>query len=158
MWYGSAGREPPDQAEGAPRNEGAPGIEGQRGVQQPERAEGERTGRRSRRGGRRRRRDGGEQFGGEQFGGEQRGEGRPADAAAPAPAAVGGDFAAGPEPRSFDFGQAREGPVERPVDRPVERPPVEAAPLPIVRPPHDVQEWTPGPPSDATREVPRSEP
>ncbi len=127
-----------------PRAETAPVGEGQQRGEQPERAEGERTGRRSRRGGRRRRRDGGEQFGG-----EPRGEGRPTEAAAPAASAAGGDFAA-PGPRSFDFGRPPEGPVERP--------PVEAAPLPVVRPPHEVQEWTPGPPSDATREAPRSEP
>ncbi|MGB5102794.1 MAG: Rne/Rng family ribonuclease [Steroidobacteraceae bacterium] len=116
------------RSEGAPRNENAPGADGPRG-EQSERPEGERTGRRSRRGGRRRRRDGG----------EQRGEGRSPESAAPAAIVVGSDVAAAPEAR----------PVERPV---------EAAPLPIVRPPHEVQEWTPGPPNDATREAPRSEP
>jgi hypothetical protein len=51
---------------------------------------------------------------------------------------------------SFDF--------ERVPERVIERAPVEPPALPIVRPPHDVQEWTPAPPSDATREAPRDEP
>jgi hypothetical protein len=52
---------------------------------------------------------------------------------------------------SFDFERVPERVA-------VERPPVESPSMPIVRPPHDVQEWTPGPPSDATREAPRNEP
>jgi ribonuclease E len=125
-----------------PRAEGTSPAEGQR-AEQPERVEGERGGRRSRRGGRRRRRDGGEQFGG-----EPRNEGRPAEAAAPVASAVGSDLP--PGSRSFDFSRPAEGAAERP--------PVEATTPPVVRPPHEAQEWTPAPPSDATREGPRSEP
>jgi ribonuclease E len=133
---------------------------------QPERAEGERgerSGRRSRRGGRRRRRDGGESFGA-----EQRTEGAPAEGspvplfasparefepAGTAPPAPPSPREEAPPPRmgSFDFERVPERVA-------VDRAPVEPAPLPIVRPPHDVQEWTPTPSSDATREAPRNEP
>jgi len=139
--------QPQQQPQPAPqtqRPEGAPPSEGQQRSDQPERAEGERGGRRSRRGGRRRRREPGEQLGG-----EQRNDGRPTEGGEPAQVTASGDSAR-PEPRSVDFNQ--------PAERPVERAPVESAPLPIVRPTHEVAEWTPGPPSDATREGPRSEP
>jgi len=53
----------------------------------------------------------------------------------PAPRAGAFDFEHRPEPVRFE-------------------PPA----LPVVRPPHDVQEWTPAPPNDATRETPRNEP
>jgi len=55
-----------------------------------------------------------------------------------------------PQPGSFDF--------ERVPERAAERPPAHPAAMPIVRPPHEVQEWTPAPPSDATRAEPRNEP
>jgi hypothetical protein len=60
---------------------------------------------------------------------------------------------AAPPPRigSFDFERVPERVA-------VDRAPAEPASLPIVRPPHDVQEWTPTPSSDATREAPRNEP
>jgi len=62
--------------------------------------------------------------------------------------ATGGSEGA-PEPQSFDF--ERTTPVE------VQPPPapVVTAPTPVHEP---RQEWTPAPPSDATREGPRSEP
>jgi hypothetical protein len=34
----------------------------------------------------------------------------------------------------------------------------EPPPPPVERPSHDVQEWTPSPPNDSTRETPRNEP
>jgi ribonuclease E len=145
-------------------------------MDQPERTEGERgerTGRRSRRGGRRRRREPGESFGG-----EQRAEGgapieggdapeapraaapawappsSPSDGSAPAPAPA---FEAPPPPvsGSFDFERVPERAIERPAA--VTTPPAPPA-LPVVRPPHEVQEWTPLPPNDATRAEPRNEP
>jgi hypothetical protein len=62
-----------------------------------------------------------------------------------------------PEPQSFDF--ERTTPVEI-------QPPRQAAPSPQPSPPavtpppapEPRPEWTPAPPSDATREGPRSEP
>jgi ribonuclease E len=114
----------------------------------PERAEGERGGRRSRRGGRRRRRDGGE-AGPRDAAGESQG-----------PESFGDD--AGIESRSFDFD--REAPSLPQIQRPAEVAPVrEAAPAPVAAPPaapvmQQPREWTPSPPSDATREGPRSEP
>jgi ribonuclease E len=137
-------------------------AEGQRAEQseRPEGERGERTGRRSRRGGRRRRREPGETS----AGGEQRPEngsfegGGPSQGPAPESApesAPAREFAAPrdmprPQPGSFDF--------ERVPERAVERIPAPAAALPVVRPPHEVQEWTPSPPSDATRAEPRNEP
>ncbi len=137
-------------------------AEGQRAEQseRPEGERGERTGRRSRRGGRRRRREPGETF----AGGEQRPEngsfegGGPSQGPAPESApesAPAREFAPPrdmprPQPGSFDF--------ERVPERAVERMPAPAAALPVVRPPHEVQEWTPSPPSDATRAEPRNEP
>ena len=115
----------------------------------PERPEGERGGRRSRRGGRRRRRDGGEAGPREAAGGDSQG-----------PESFGDD--AGIESRSFDFD--REAPSLPQIQRPAEVAPVrEAAPAPAVAPPaapvvQQPREWTPSPPSDATREGPRSEP
>jgi len=105
-------------------------------VQRPERTErsdrpeGERTGRRSRRGGRRRRREPGEAQSGAEppVMGESQANG-PQDSA--------------PESRSFDF------------DREPARPAAPAVPVTAVEP---RPEWTPTPPSDATREGPRSEP
>jgi len=122
----------------------------------PERAEGERTGRRSRRGGRRRRRDSGEAVAGQDAAGDTDGPGRSGD-----------DRTA--ESRSFDFERT---PAATPQPRPAESsppPPAAAAPAaaaPVVAAPaatpipaHEPrQEWTPAPPSDATREGPRSEP
>jgi ribonuclease E len=101
-----------------------------------DRVEGERGGRRSRRGGRRRRRDGGgESAGGpESAGGGETGPDR---------AVAGG----APEPQSFDF--TRES-VAAPSAPPATRTVESAAPART--------EWTPAPPSDATREAPRSEP
>ena len=55
-----------------------------------------------------------------------------------------------PQPGSFDF--------ERVPERAAERTQAPPAALPIVRPLHEVQEWTPTPPSDATRAEPRNEP
>ena len=143
----------------------------------PEGERSERSGRRSRRGGRRRRRDGGEgQPGGEQradggqqdFGGESGGDApqysgqpsfapeaprpprefappvqqeAPRQAPPPSPAPV-----SAPQTGSFDFAHRPE-PVR-----------FEPPPPPAVRPPHEVQEWTPSPPNDATRETPRNEP
>jgi ribonuclease E len=120
----------PQPAPQTQRPEGVPPAEGQQRSDQPERAEGERGGRRSRRGGRRRRREPGEQFGG-----EQRNDGRPTE---------GGEPARELHPNRPNGGRSTT--------------PVESAPLPVVRPTHEVAEWTPGPPSDATREGPRSEP
>ena len=126
----------------AQRREGAPDGDAPR-VEPGERTEGERGGRRSRRGGRRRRRDGGDLFAG-----EPRGDGRPSEVPARTAIAVGSDLPApGPEPQSFDF----TPPAER-------APVVGTAPPSIVRPPQEVQAWTPGPASDATREAPRSDP
>lgn len=76
----------------------------------------------------------------------------------------------GPESQSFDFG--RGAPAENRPPRPVEAAPprvdapspapvTAAAPAPMPAPvvAHEPrQEWTPAPPSDATREGPRSEP
>jgi ribonuclease E len=136
---------PPAAALQPPRADTPTPAEGPRPEQndRPEGDRGERTGRRSRRGGRRRRRDPGESFGAE----------RPSEAAAtddasaaPAPLSDGPP----PLPGSFDF--------DRVPERSADRAPVEPPSLPIVRPTHEVQEWTPLPPSDATREEPRNEP
>jgi ribonuclease E len=96
----------------------------------PERQDGERGGRRSRRGGRRRRRDPGEMGAGQEGAGESE-----------APESAGAE--GGPESQSFDFG--RSAPAPAPMPAPV-----------VAHEPR--QEWTPAPPSDATREGPRSEP
>jgi ribonuclease E len=151
---------PEPQAAPVPaRNDTAGGApaEGQRG-DQPERSEGERgerSGRRSRRGGRRRRREPGESFGFEPRGdaGSVEGSSVPPQATDGAPireAQPSTSEVTRPHMGSFDF--------ERVPDRVAVPAPVEPAALPAVRPPHDVQEWTPTPPSDATREGPRSEP
>jgi ribonuclease E len=174
----SAATPPPTRAEGHGPAETQRPEQGER----PEGERGERTGRRSRRGGRRRRRDPGEAS----AGGEQRGDSpgsadsnasqsaergaavrsepipteaqarpgtvpeqsTPAAPAIPqAPAYTAPSPAAGsPRPGAFDF-EHRPEPVR-----------YEPPPLPVVRPPHDVQEWTPAPPNDATREAPRDEP
>jgi len=79
-------------------------------------------------------------------------ESSPTPFSAPAPAPqVQAQPAAPPEtsaPRAgaFDF-EHRPEPVRFEPPAP-----------PVVRPPHDVQEWTPAPPNDATRETPRNEP
>jgi len=146
-----------------PRNDMTAGpVEGQQAEQpvRPEGERGERTGRRSRRGGRRRRREPGETFGGEQRpeNGSVEDGGAPSQAPASESAA---DFSPAresapprdtppPQPGSFDF--------ERVPERAAERAQAPPAALPIVRPPHEVQEWTPTPPSDATRAEPRNEP
>jgi len=133
----------------------------------PERTEGERGGRRSRRGGRRRRREPGEA-----------GPGQETAAGGEGPE-MGGEGGA-PEPQSFDF--ERPAPAPQPPrsfevmtapprdivpvqqSRPAQftPPPAPAAaptPPPAPAPAHEPrQEWTPAPPSDATREGPRSEP
>jgi ribonuclease E len=124
----------------APRREDGPGPEAPRA----DRPEGERGPRRSRRGGRRRRRDQDDGY-----------------TSAPRPEGVnGGDmqvatpnFGRPPEnasrPPAPDFGRSVAGPATSPA--PVQSPP----PVPAVPPRSD---WTPSPPSDATREEPRSEP
>jgi ribonuclease E len=134
-------------------------VDGQQAEQaaRPEGERGERTGRRSRRGGRRRRREPGETIGG--------GEPRPDNGSSE----ESGAPSQGPTSESApDFAPARESVPERDMPRPqpgsfdFERVPERAqappAALPIVRPPHEVQEWTPTPPSDATRAEPRNEP
>jgi ribonuclease E len=136
-------------------------AEGQRPVpsERPEGERGERTGRRSRRGGRRRRREPGETSGGDQRPGNDSFDGvdtSQAPAAALAPeSSPAREFAPPrdmprPQPGSFDF--------ERVPERAAERTPAPLAALPVVRAPHEVQEWTPSPPSDATRAEPRNEP
>ncbi|MFO1393423.1 MAG: Rne/Rng family ribonuclease [Steroidobacteraceae bacterium] len=161
----------PDQGQAQQRSEGQPPGEGQRGEPgaRPEGERGERSGRRSRRGGRRRRREGG----GEAFGApEQRGDAAGADGtfddsarverarpegerwtppsapvAPPAPAyAPPAAETSAPRSGSFDF-EHRPEPVPYSPPSP-----------PVVRPPHDVQEWTPAPQNDSTRETPRNEP
>ncbi len=137
-------------------------VDGQQADQaaRPEGERGERTGRRSRRGGRRRRREPGESVGGEQRpeNGSFEGGSAPSQATVSESAP---DFSPAreiapprdmprPQPGSFDF--------ERVPERAVERAPAPPAAMPIVRPPHEVQEWTPTPPSDATRAEPRNEP
>ena len=151
--------------------------------ERPEGERGERSGRRSRRGGRRRRRDGGEGApggepraeggGGSEWAGEP---GNDAPRAEPAPS-FAQDSPRPPRefapPREFTPPPAaqdapRPAPAPAPVSAPqtgsfdfAHRPePVryEPPPPPAVRPPHDVQEWTPSPPNDATRETPRNEP
>jgi ribonuclease E len=135
----------------APRSESAPRAEGERGP-------GERSGRRSRRGGRRRRREPGEGPANAESqgvapvstGSTETGSRQEHVASAPVPGPVGARpaEAAPPAPQngSFDF-------AHRPEPARYEPP----AP-PVVRPSHDVQEWTPTPPNDATREGPREEP
>jgi ribonuclease E len=143
---------------GAGSTEGAAATGGR-----PERAEGERGGRRSRRGGRRRRRDTGD--GG---GAEQGRDARPVDSAEGATT----------ESRQADAGERRPGSQgERPPGpqgSTPESPPAGEQPRQWDRPPRAAEasgpaappasaaeprtEWTPSPPSDATREGPRSEP
>jgi ribonuclease E len=109
-------------------------------TERPEGERGERGGRRSRRGGRRRRREPGEAGG------------APESAGSEGPEASRDEGAPGPQ--SFDFERA---PVTTP--RPVEATPPEREPAAVpvaVSAPRP--EWTPTPPSDATREGPRSEP
>jgi ribonuclease E len=118
----------------------------------PDRPEGERGGRRSRRGGRRRRREGGGEAGVRDSGG---GEAEGSDAPGDAPAS---------ESRSFDFEREPSSQAPRPVEAaPAPRPLELTPPTPSAAPPappvvHEPREWTPSPPSDVTREAPRSEP
>jgi ribonuclease E len=117
----------------------------------PERAEGERGGRRSRRGGRRRRREGpGDVQGAGGGGGGESDAGSQTDA---------------PEAQSFDFERPPPA-ASRVVDSAPGR---DWTPAPTPQPPVAVEsaprvereqrpEWTPTPPSDATREGPRNEP
>jgi ribonuclease E len=120
-------------------------------TERPEGERSERSGRRSRRGGRRRRREPGEAGGaGEPTGGES-------------PVESGGMSA--PEPQSFDFERAPAAPVRSPetnappAPAPVSVPASVATSRPAEPPaPEPRREWTPTPPSDATREGPRSEP
>jgi ribonuclease E len=153
-------RPEPQAALVPPRGETAGGVaaEGPRG-DQPERSEGERgerSGRRSRRGGRRRRREPGESSGFEprgDAGGTVEGSQVPPQASDVAPireTQPSANEATRLQTGSFDF--------ERVPERVIVPVATETAALPVVRPPHDVQEWTPTPPSDATREAPRSEP
>jgi ribonuclease E len=181
-----AAAEPTPAAPKQQRTESQGPAEGQRPEHgdRPEGERSERSGRRSRRGGRRRRREPGEAS----AGGEQRGEGTGSDdtsvaqprernhearhgmtvpeaqppppreqytpaatpvspAAQQPPAHVSPPPAvASPRPGTFDF-EHRPEPVRYEPPAP-----------PVVRPPHDVQEWTPAPPNDATREAPRDEP
>jgi len=156
-------QEPQQQAGGglAPRPEGQMG--GQDGVR-PERADGERGPRRSRRGGRRRRREPGEGYGpsdqrgeagapegGGSAGGDVASEGNaPFDAPAATPAPAREPYA-----RSFDFERPTPDPQASPAPPPPPAAvPREPAPLPV----EPRQEWTPGPVSDVNREGPRSEP
>ena len=133
----------------APQPQGAPASqEAQRPAEFGERMDGERGGRRSRRGGRRRRREPGDGIGR-----DQRGEERAGEPGRALPVAAGAGLMQ-PESRSFDFEPAADRGEERAGDRS----PVGVASQPGPRPVHDVQEWTPAPPSDATREGPRSDP
>jgi len=129
----------------------------------PERADGERTGRRSRRGGRRRRRDSGDSGAAGEAGRETQARDK--------------SGATGVEPRTSDAGDRRpQGQGDSPGTPPAAPPSGEperewrppAAPprtaevsAPASAPPgvnEPRTEWTPAPPSDATREGPRSEP
>jgi ribonuclease E len=120
-------------------------------TERPEGERSERSGRRSRRGGRRRRREPGEAGGaGEPAGGESR----------EASADMGT-----PEPQSFDFERAPAAPVRVAEAAAAPAPAPVSVPAPVVAPrpaeaaaPEPRPEWTPTPPSDATREGPRSEP
>jgi len=117
----------------------------------PDRPEGERSGRRSRRGGRRRRRES-------------------ADAST-SPTGTDGTSRReptessrneAPEPQSFDFERRPQGPAPRSTETtpPSPREPT-AAPASVPAPVTATEprpEWTPTPPSDASREAPRSEP
>jgi ribonuclease E len=111
----------------------------------PDRVEGERTGRRSRRGGRRRRREPGEApLGAEPpVMGEAQGNG-PQDST--------------PGPRSFDFDGEPPRPAFRDAPAPAAAAVATSAPVVPVTAVEPRPEWTPTPPSDATREGPRSEP
>jgi len=129
-------------------------------TERPEGDRGERTGRRSRRGGRRRRREPGDTPGGEQR--PENGSFEGGGAQSPAPA-----FASAPDssparesvpPRDMPPPQAGSFDFERVPERAAERTQAPPAAVPIVRPLHEVQEWTPTPPSDATRAEPRNEP
>ncbi len=111
----------------------------------PERAEGSRSGRRSRRGGRRRRRDGGETGNpaSQSNGGDSRGNeagGTSTQQQSREPAAL----LPSPEPR-----------LSLPRDEGTQQPArdTSAGPAPEPR-----EAWTPSPPSDATRQQPREEP
>jgi len=113
----------------------------------PDRVEGERTGRRSRRGGRRRRREPGEVAVGAEppVMGESQDNGTPDSA---------------PQSRSSDFDRDAPRPAFRDAPAPAPASAAAAAPAPVI-PVTAVEprtEWTPTPPSDATREGPRSEP
>jgi ribonuclease E len=176
---------PVAQQQARPENQGP--QEGQR-PEQGDRPEGERSergGRRSRRGGRRRRREPGEGYaGGEQrnesagtddssvtrtegAGAEPRPEGahQPREQARPQREqfAPSPDFARPASPQDQPYSApAPEGQAPRSGSFDFEHRPepvrYEPPALPVVRPPHDVQEWTPAPPNDATREAPRNEP
>jgi ribonuclease E len=144
----------------------------------PERTDGERGGRRSRRGGRRRRRDPGEAGPGREGPAEGEGQEMRGDQGAPEPQSF--DFerttpvetqqprwsapSQPPLPRPAEFMPAAPVPPAQPapvVSAPAVSAPVVSAPVvPDQRAPapEPRQEWTPGPPSDATREGPRSEP
>jgi ribonuclease E len=111
----------------------------------PDRAEGERTGRRSRRGGRRRRREPGEApLGAEPpVMGEAQGNGTQDSA---------------PESPSFDFDREPPRAAFRDGPAPAAAAVATSAPVVPVTAVEPRPEWTPTPPSDATREGPRSEP
>jgi ribonuclease E len=178
-------QQPRSDQQGSPaqRTEGAaPQAEGQR-VEPSERMEGERgerTGRRSRRGGRRRRRDSGESVANEPRSEGAAIEGSDATAAPPTrrpsftPASTPASTAVEPSPPpapeatqrvsgAFDFERVPERATERsgsPAPAPAAATPAGPAPAGSPSPPpsHEVQEWTPLPPSDASRPEPRNEP
>ena len=151
------------QQQQQPRAESQRPPEGQR-PEQGDRPEGERSergGRRSRRGGRRRRREPGEA----PAGGEQRVEGAGPDESNVTQSDDRGSETraetAAPQPQAYPVpSQASEAPRSGAFDFEHRPEPVRYEPptTPVVRPPHDVQEWTPAPPNDATREAPREEP
>ena len=63
-----------------------------------------------------------------------------------------------PESRSFDFDREPPRPAFRDAPAPVAAAVATSAPVVPVTPVEPRPEWTPTPPSDATREGPRSEP
>jgi ribonuclease E len=124
-------------------------------AERPEGERSERSGRRSRRGGRRRRRDQDEGFGGPRREGAN-GNGGNGEAAG-APSAARGHAPPNMEPPTpSPTAERRPAPD---FGRPIAAPPPAPAPADPAPPaPAPRAEWTPSPPSDATREAPLSEP